>query len=107
MTEHDSTISNSDYHNKEMLYTLFYELTSEIKGCKIEIDEDEYQENIRTVNFTQLINYIRDSIQILLRKKSDIIKEKEEKLSKVKIQIKKGDLAQYENILQSNTEKGY
>ena len=100
MTEHDSTISNSDYHNKEMLYTLFYELTSEIKGCKIEIDEDEYQENIRTVNFTQLINYIRDSIQILLRKKSDIIKEKEEKLSKVKIQIKKGDLAQYENILQ-------
>ena len=86
---------------------MFYELTSEIKGCKIEIDEDEYQENIRTVNFTQLINYIRDSIQILLRKKSDIIKEKEEKLSKVKIQIKKGDLAQYENILQSNTEKGY
>ena len=100
MTEIDSTISNSDYHNKEMLYTLFYELTSEIKGCKIEIDEDEYQENIRTVNFTQLVNYIRDSIQILLRKKSDIIKEKEEKLSKVKIQIKKGDLAQYENILQ-------
>ena len=100
MTEHESTISNSDYHNKEMLYTLFYELTSEIKGCKIEIDEDEYQENIRTINFTQLINYIRDSIQILLRKKSDLIKEKEEKLSNVKIQIKKGDLAQYENILQ-------
>ena len=100
MTEIESTISNSDYKHKEMLYTLFYELTSEIKGCKIEIDEDEYQENIRTINFTQLINYVRDSIQILLKKKSDIIKEKDEKLSKAKIQIRQGDLVQYENLLQ-------
>lgn len=100
MTEIESTISNSDYKHKEMLYTLFYELTSEIKGCKIEIDEDEYQENIRTINFTQLINYVRDSIQILLKKKSDIIKEKDEKLSKTKIQIRQGDLVQYENLLQ-------
>ena len=100
MTEIESTVSNSDYKHKEMLYTLFYELTSEIKGCKIEIDEDEYQENIRTINFTQLINYVRDSIQILLKKKSDIIKEKDEKLSKAKIQIRQGDLVQYENLLQ-------
>ena len=100
MTEIESTVSNSDYKHKEMLYTLFYELTSEIKRCKIEIDEDEYQENIRTINFTQLINYVRDSIQILLKKKSDIIKEKDEKLSKAKIQIRQGDLVQYENLLQ-------
>ena len=100
MTEIESTISNSDYKHKEMLYTLFYELTSEIKGCKIEIDEDEYQENIRTINFTQLINYVRDSIQILLKKKADIIKEKDERLSRAKIQIRQGDLVQYENLLQ-------
>ena len=28
---------------KEKLYTLFYELTSEIKEAKIEIDEDDYE----------------------------------------------------------------
>ena len=99
MTEHNSTLSNNDYKQKEMLYTLFYELTSEIKGCKIEIDEDEYQENIRTINFTQLINYVRDSIQILLKKKSDLIKEKEESISKLKLTVKKGDLILYENLL--------
>ena len=80
MTELNLTLSNNEKKKKEMLYTLFYELTSEIKGCKIEIDEDEYQENIRTINFTQLINYVRDSIQILLKKKSDLIKEKEESI---------------------------
>ena len=96
MTQIESTVSNSDYIQKEMLYTLFYELTSEIKGCKIEIDEDEYQENIRTITFTQLVTYVRDSIQILLKKNSDIIKEKDELLSTTKIQIRPGDFVQYE-----------
>lgn len=105
MTEHNSTLSNNDYKQKEMLYTLFYELTSEIKGCKIEIDEDEYQENIRTINFTQLINYVRDSIQILLKKKSDLIKEKEESISKLKLTVKKGDLLLYENLLRKYEDK--
>ena len=100
MTQIESTVSNSDYIQKEMLYTLFYELTSEIKGCKIEIDEDEYQENIRTITFTQLVTYVRDSIQILLKKNSDIIKEKDELLSTTKIQIRPGDFVQYENLLQ-------
>ena len=100
MTQIESTVSNSDYIQKEMLYTLFYELTREIKGCKIEIDEDEYQENIRTITFTQLVTYVRDSIQTLLKKNSDIIKEKDELLSTTKIQIRPGDFVQYENLLQ-------
>ena len=54
---------------KELLYELFYEIKSEILGCKIEIEEEEYQENIRTIKFPKLIKYIHDSIQILLRKK--------------------------------------
>ena len=51
---------------KEKLYTLFYELTSEIKGTKIEIDEEEYEENIRTTTVFQIIEYIYQTIQILL-----------------------------------------
>ena len=37
---------------KEKLFTLFYELTSELKGKKIEIFEDEFQNNL-----LKLINY--------------------------------------------------
>ena len=53
---------------KEKLYTLFYELTSEIKDKKIEIDEEEYEENIRTTSVFQIIEYIYQAIQILLKK---------------------------------------
>ena len=60
---------------KEKLYTLFYELTSEIKEAKIEIDEEDYEENIRTTPVFQIIEYIYQSIQILLKKyKKDEIK---------------------------------
>ena len=44
---------------KEKLYTLFYELTSEIKEKKIEMDEDEYEENIRTTSVFQIIEYVK------------------------------------------------
>ena len=64
---------------KELLYTLFYEIKSEILEAKIEIDEDEYQENVRTTTIPKLINYIHDSIQILILKKIEDtqIKQKE------------------------------
>lgn len=58
----------NEYKVKEKLYTLFYELTSEIKGTKIEIDEDEYEENIRTTSPFQIIEYIYQTLQILLKK---------------------------------------
>ena len=50
---------------KEKLYTLFYELTSELKETKIEIDEDEYEENIRTSSVFQIIDYIYQTLQII------------------------------------------
>ncbi len=57
-----------EYKIKEKLYTLFYELTSEIKEKKIEMDEDEYEENIRTTSVFQIIEYIYQAIQILIKK---------------------------------------
>ena len=65
----DKYAINSDYKNKEMLYSLFYEITSEIKGTKIEIDEDEFQENINTITFEKLLNYFHKQIKILIIKK--------------------------------------
>jgi len=69
----DNNKTNKQKENKwkELLYELFYEIKSEILGCKIEIEEDEYQENIRTISFRKLIKYVHDSIQILIKKKID------------------------------------
>ena len=54
MSENDSNSilddnKNSEHKWKELLYNLFYEIKSEILGTKIEIEEDEYQENIRNI----------------------------------------------------------
>ena len=81
-------------NEKELLYCLFYEVTSEIKNLKIEIEEEDYKNNIRSISSNKLIEYFHDSIKILLKKKFEEGKEegkKEEKLNmlKKKLQLKK------------------
>ena len=68
-------MNESEYKWKELLYTLFYEIKSEILGCKIEIEEEEYEENIKTIAIPNLIKYIHDSIQILIIKKIEEAKQ--------------------------------
>ena len=63
--------SNTNLKDKEMLYMLFYDLTSEIKGKKISIEKEDFEENLRLTSFTQIIKYIEDSIKILIKKKVD------------------------------------
>ena len=75
----DNNKSNKDFKSKEMLYSLFYEITSEIKGCKIEIDEDEFKENIKNINFEQLIKYLHEQIQILIKQKITEAKNEQKK----------------------------
>ena len=75
----ENKIKKNEHKWKELLYELFYEIKSEILGCKIEIEEDEYQENIKTITIPKLVNYIHDSIQILIQKKiEDSKKEQKE-----------------------------
>ena len=49
----DETSKGSEYKWKELLYTLFYEIKSEILGCKIEIEEADYQQNIKSITIGQ------------------------------------------------------
>ena len=87
----DISPNENEYKVKEKLYTLFYELTSEIKGTKIEIDEDDYEENIRTTNVFQIIEYIYQTLQILLDKyKND---------NNLKFKPNDNEINQYEKIL--------
>ena len=83
----DSQKSKSKYQKKEhkwkeLLYNLFYEIKSEIINSKIEIEEEEYQENINSTTIPQLVNYIHDSIQILLKKKIEDTKEEQKEIDK-------------------------
>ena len=73
----DSIFQEKEHEWKELLYTLFYEIKSEILGCKIEIEEEEYQENIRLISIPNLVKYIHDSIQILIIKKTEDTKKKQ------------------------------
>ena len=95
---------------KELLYNLFYEIKSELLNKKIEIEEEEYQENINSTSIPQLVNYIHDSIQILLQKKIEDSKEEQKEFdkkfyldSKIVSNIKIDDniFSQYENIIRN------
>ena len=107
--------NNKDHKWKELLYELFYEIKSEILGTKIEIDEDEYQENIKNTTFPKLVKYIHDSIQILIQKKIDDSKkeqkEEDEKnylinnTNNMKLILNNNEIFQYENILKKLESK--
>ena len=77
-----SKFDKKEHKWKELLYNLFYEIKSEIINSKIEIEEDEYQENINSTTIPQLVNYIHDSIQILLKKKIEDTKEEQKEFDK-------------------------
>ena len=71
LDEKDNDDNSKEYKWKELLYELFYEIKSEILGSKIEMEEEEYQENIKIITIPKLVEYIHDSIQILINKKID------------------------------------
>ena len=106
----------SEYKWKELLYNLFYEIKSEILGTKIEIEEDEYQENIKSITIPRLVEYIHESIQILISNKIEISKN-QQKIEDEQYYTKKGTSAitstpleqdeklKYENIIKKLEEK--
>lgn len=50
-------LPDADYKVKEQLYSLFYEITSQIKGRQLELNEDEYYNTIKEAKLPQIINY--------------------------------------------------
>ena len=65
----NNILNTQDSETKELLYNFFNEIISEIKQTKIEFSVDEYKEKINQISIQQLINYIHDSIPILLNLK--------------------------------------
>ena len=112
-----SKYQKKEHKWKELLYNLFYEIKSEIINSKIEIEEEEYQENINSTTIPQLVNYIHDSIQILLKKKIEDTKEEQKEIDKKhylssnsnlslnKDEKKEMNFAEYESIIRNLESK--
>ena len=108
--------NNTEHKWKELLYNLFYEIKSEILGTKIEIDEDDYQDNINRITIPKLITYIHDSIQILISVKIESTKARQKKEDEkyytdmnnsthIPIKLEIEEKLKYENIIKKLEEK--
>ena len=103
--------SSKEHKWKELLYELFYEIKSEILGCKIEIEEEEYKENVRAITIPKLVDYLHDSIQILIKKKMDDAKLEQKKRDKryytnnINTPLGLDEKEQYENIIRKLESK--
>lgn len=96
---------NSNFEEKRLLYTLFYDITSEIRAKKIEIEKDDFEENINLTTFPQLIQYVQDSIKILVKKKVDEAKKEKISIQKDFINPNQNDFYIYESQLKKLEEK--
>ena len=114
--EKDFYNNSKEYKWKDLLYELLFEIKSEILGQKIEIEEDEYRDNLKKTSIPNLVKYIHDSIQILINKKIEEIKIKQKnddnnyyleinKYNKNIIPMLINEKNQYENIIRKLEEK--
>jgi len=113
--EKDFCNNSKEYKWKDLIYELYFEIKSEILGQKIEIEEDEYKQNLKKTSIPNLIKYIHDSIQILINKKIDETKIKQKNIdnnhylelnkNNNNIPLLIDEKSQYENIIRKLEEK--
>ena len=100
MTNSNFEISKEEYQNRIKIYDFYLEIKEEIMGKKVEIESNDYEELIYRTEISTILNYIKQSIPILINKK---IEEYEKKNSKSKEIIKlnniNNDFYLYENQL--------
>lgn len=67
---HNSNESN-DHKPKDKLYKFYYDIMKEIQGHSIIIDPGIYHEILESTSLDQIIDYIKQSIHILIQKKEE------------------------------------
>ena len=110
-SEEKEKFLSKEHKWKELLYELFYEIKSELLGCKIEIDEEEFQQNIKQITIPKLVDYLHDSIQILIKKKMEDAKKEQKKYdiqyytNNVNNILNIDEKSQYENLIRKLESK--
>ena len=70
MTEESQSLQlNSESDTKEQLYLLYLEIKSEITKKNIEIEQDQFDDLVKTTKLSTLINYIKELIYTLINLK--------------------------------------
>ena len=64
-------IIKEEIQNRKMLFEYYYSSVEEIQGKPININSQEYEENLFNTKIGTLINYIKQIIPILTNKKID------------------------------------
>ena len=64
-------ITKKEIQNRKMLFEYYYSSVEEIQGKPININSQEYEENLFNTKIGSLINYIKQIIPILINKKID------------------------------------
>ena len=97
-------ITKDEYDNRIKVYELYLKIKEEINGKKIIIEKNEYEELIFRTEISTILNYIKESIPILINKKIEesqikSFKEKGKKNNINEINIYENHLRKLENQL--------
>ena len=96
MSKANTEISTKELENRELLYCLYYDIMDEIKGEKIKINKEEYNQNILNTEIPTIINFLKEAFSILLNKKVEKLKNKIKEKSE---EINESEKIKYENRL--------
>ena len=80
-------ITKDEYDNRIKVYELYLKIKEEINGKKIIIEKNEYEELIFRTEISTILNYIKESIPILIHKKIEEYKTKNQKIIDTPIYI--------------------
>ena len=56
---------NKEFETKEQLYILYLEIKGKLTRKDIEMDKDQFDDFVKNVQISTLINYIKELINIL------------------------------------------
>ena len=103
MSKVNTEISVKELENREILYSLYYEIIGEIKGKKIHMNKKEFEENILNTEIPTIVHYIKESINILVNKKIEdaLIKTIKDDKNEKKEDLFENQRKKYENQLRN------
>ena len=87
MTISIDDISKEEYDNREKLYEYYFDILEQINGEKKKFDNEEFKEIIISTNIQTILYYIKESIPILIHKKIEEYKTKNQKIIDTPIYI--------------------
>ena len=86
---------NKEFETKEQLYILYLEIKGKLTRKDIEMDKDQFDDFVKNVQISTLINYIKELINILFEQKNE--KEKNININKLSTNNVENNLYQLEN----------